>query len=343
MRHAWSRCVSIASLVLLTLAMSPAASVQSGVALAQVSSSSETLAAARALYDESRFAEALTQLRAALASGGISGRDVRSARELIARCLVRAGNRVEAKEAFKGVLRQFTGYRPDNATVPPDEQEVFQMALREVTAEEVQAGERAPASLGFSFGTGKGDNEDMGEIVVAGGGEKKFDNKNQFGGSVRFPLRPRTSIELELQRFRATNVDGNAPPNDTRYEMSALPLSISLYQAIFTGQRFRMYAFAGGGPLLTGIAKIEFGDFGGSPLNVSGQKNGSYFHGGFETELMMTQKLSLSGRFMGRSAKASGLLDDFSFDAYGVATLKGREIDFSGFAATIGLRAYIGY
>lgn len=343
MRQAWSRHVSIASLALMALTISPVAPVQGGVAYAQVSGSSEALAAARALYQESRFEEALTQVRDALASRLITGRDVQPARELMARCLVRSGNRLEAKEAFKGVLRQFPGYRPDQATVPPDEREVFDLALREVTAEQIQAGDRVPASLGFTLGTGKGDNEDMAEIVVAGGGEDKFDNKSQFGGSVRFPLRSRTSIELELQRFRATNVDGNTPPNDTRFEVSALPLSISIYQAIFSGQRLRAYAFVGGGPLLTAISKIEFGDFGGSPLNVSGQKNGTYLHAGLEGEVLVLPKLSLSARVLGRSAKAKGVLDDFTFDAYGVATLKDREIDFSGISATIGLRAYIGY
>jgi hypothetical protein len=35
---------------------------------------------------------------------------------------VKTGNRVEAKEAFKFVLRQEPGWRPDATTVPPDEQ-----------------------------------------------------------------------------------------------------------------------------------------------------------------------------------------------------------------------------
>lgn len=343
MRQAWSRPLCLAGLVLAMLACSPAAPLRDACAHAQSSPSSEALAAARALYDGSRFTEAHAQLSDALASRAITGADVRAARELMARCLVRSGNRLEAKEAFKGVLRQFPGYRPDAATVPPDEQEVFRLALREVTAEQIEAGERAPASLGFSFGTGKGENTDMAEIAVAGGGSEEYDNKNQFGGSVRFPLRPRTSLEVEMQRFRATNVDGNAPPNDVRYELTALPFSVSVYQAFFSGQRLRVNGFAGGGLLLTAISKIEFGDFGGAPLTVSGQKNGTYLHGGLEGEFLVIPKLSLTGRAMLRSAKATGVLDDFTFDAYGIATLQDREIDFSGFAATVGLRAYIGY
>ena len=42
---------------------------------------------------------------------------------------------------------------------------------------------------------------------------------------------------------------------------------------------------------------------------------------------------------MGRSAKAKGTLDEIDLGD----EFNGRTIDFSGFAATIGLRAYIGY
>lgn len=303
---------------------------------------SPALEEAQALYDGAKFTDAVARIREALSSGQLTGEDAVAARALMARCLVKSGNRLEAKQAFKFVLRQQSGWRPD-ASVGPDEVEVFELARKEVTAEQIEAGKRIPASLSFNFGTGGGDNKDMAEIAVPGGGKDKYDVKPQIGGSVRFPVAQDFSIEIELQRLRATNVDGNAPPNDTRFELTAYPLSLSLYYTALSHRWFRANLFAGGGLLSSAISKIEFGDFGGTPLTVSGQKNGTYFHGGLEAEALLHPRVALAARVMGRSATANKVLDEFDFDAYGVATLKNRKIDFSGFAATLGLRAYIGY
>lgn len=304
---------------------------------------SPALTEAQVLYDGAKFSDAIAKLREALSSGQLAGADAIAARGLLARCLVKSGNRIEAKQAFKFVLRQQPGWRPDATTAGPDEQEVFQLAQRELTAEQIAAGHRIPASMSFSYGRGSGDNEDMAEIAAAGGGSDKYDAKPQLGGAVRFPVSQRFSVELELQRLRATNVDGNAPPNDTRYEVTAYPLSLSLVHSTFSSRMFRANLFAGGGMLSSAISSIEFSNFSGTALTVSGQKNGSYFHGGLEAEFLMHPRLALTGRVMGRSAKADKVLDEFSFLAYGIASLKDRTVDFSGFSATLGLRAYIGY
>jgi hypothetical protein len=183
----------------------------------------------------------------------------------------------------------------------------------------------------------------MAEIVVAGGGSETYDSKPQIGGAVRFPVAQKFSLELELQRLRATNVDANAPPNDTRFEITAYPISLSLFHSTYTRGWLRAYLFAGGGILSSAISSIEFGDFGGTPLTVSGQANGGYFHGGLEAEALLHPRFALTGRVMARYAKAEDVLDEFDFMAYGQETLKNRSIDFSGFAATLGVRAYIGY
>jgi hypothetical protein len=304
---------------------------------------SPALEEAQALYDGAKFTDAIAKIREGLASGQLVGGEAISARALMARCLVKSGNRLEAKEAFKFVLRQQPNWRPDPTTAGPDEQEVFQLAQRELTAEQIAAGRRVPASMSFSYGTGSGDNKDMAEIAVAGGGNDKYSSKPQFGGAVRFPISPRLSLELELQRLRATDVDGNAPPNDVRYEITAYPLSLSLIHSTYSKSKFRLNLFAGAGLLSSATSTIQFSNFGGTPLTISGQKSGGYFHGGLETEVLLHPRVALTGRVMGRYAKADKVLDDFSFLAYGTASLKDRAVDFSGFAATIGLRAYIGY
>jgi hypothetical protein len=326
-------------LVLAALTLALVAAPVAGTSTAWAAS--PALEEAQSLYDGAKFNDAVARIRTALSAGEVSGAEAIAARALMARCLVKAGNRLEAKQAFKFVLRQQPGWRPD-ASVGPDEREVFELAQRELTAEQIEAGKRIPASISFNFGSGDGDNEDMAEVATPGGGEEKYDVKPQIGGAVRFPVTRTLSLELEMQRLRATNVAGTAP-NDTRFEITAYPISVSLFYTAYTQRWVRANLFAGGGILSSAISKIEFNDFGGTALNVSGQKNGSYFHGGAEAELLLHPRVAIAGRVMGRAAKAEKVWDEFDFLAWGVASMKNRTIDFSGFSATLGLRAYIGY
>lgn len=326
-------------LVLAALTLALVAAPVAGTSTAWAAS--PALEEAQSLYDGAKFNDAVARIRTALSTGEVSGSEAIAARALMARCLVKAGNRIEAKQAFKFVLRQQPGWRPD-AAVGPDEREVFELAQRELTAEQIEAGKRIPASLSFNFGTGPGDNEDMAELATPGGGEEKYDVKPQIGGAVRFPVTRSLSLELEMQRLRATNVAGTGT-GETRFEITAYPISLSLFYTAYTQRWVRANLFAGGGILSSAISKIEFNDFGGTALNVSGQKNGSYFHGGAEAELLLHPRVAVAGRVMGRAAKAEKVMDEFDFLAWGVASLKNRKIDFSGFSATLGLRAYIGY
>lgn len=301
---------------------------------------------AQSLYDGAQFKEAIAKIRDALATGQVLGADAFEARVLLARCLVKSGDRLAAKQAFKFVLRQQPGWRPDANVVPPDEQEVFALAQQELTAEQISAGKRIPASISFSWGRGAGENKDMAEIAVAGNGSDKYDVKPQLGGSVRFPIANKLSLDLELQQLRAKDHDAIAEPNTAHYEITAYPVSLSLYHSTFSTGRARLNLFAGAGLLSSAISKIDlhlnFGS-GDVPVSISGQKTGAYFHGGLEGEFLVHPRIAVTGRVMERYAKANKVLDEYGFSAYGSASLKNRSIDFSGFAATLGLRAYIGY
>ena len=53
---------------------------------------------------------------------------------------------------------------------------------------------------------------------------------------------------------------------------------------------------------------------------------------------------SLVGWLAQNYAKASGLFEDTDFDPYVTnVSISDRDIDFSGFSATLGVRAYVGY
>jgi hypothetical protein len=307
---------------------------------------SAVLAEAQSLYEAARFDEAVTRLREALSSGEVAGPDALKAKELLGRCLVKAGSRIEAREAFKSLLRQDNGYRLDAVTVPPDEMAVFDEALKDITDEQIEAGQRVPASIGLFFGIGSGANKDYGEFVADGGGDEEFESKAAFGGSVRFPLRPRLSLDIELARFRATNSDtaGAFSSEPVEYEITAIPLIVSLYWTAVPRETWRVNLFGGVGPLMASRVSFKIPGAGNSTLTISDERQGVIFQGGVEGEYLLTKRFSLSGRVAVRSATASGFYEDSQLDLYtSNVFLDDRDVNFSGFSANVALRAYIGY
>lgn len=297
---------------------------------------------AQGLYDTAKFPEAVTKLRDALGSGQITGTDALAARALMARCLVKAGNRLEAKQVFKTVLRSDPAWRPDALSVPPDEMDVFNLALKEINAEQIEAGQRIPASLMFFYGKGSGDNKSLGAVLRDGYfGSNKLDPQTEFGGAVRFPLRPRVSLDLELSRLRATGSDTTKAPNNTKFEAAAMPMVASIYWSAITGSKYRVNLFMGAGPMLAASNSIDLPFF-SVRIKVSDQKTGFYFHTGAEGEYLLTPKVAVTGRVLYRSATASKLYHDTTIE-FGSTPLKDRKVDFSGYGVHVGLRAYIGY
>jgi hypothetical protein len=309
----------------------------------QAAAPADPLATAQQQYDQSQFDQAVTTLRQALAQGQVTGGDVVRAKELLARSLARSNNRIEAKEMFKSILRQDPGYRADPVRIPPDEMEVFNLALTEFRAEQVESGRRVPASFGFFFGLGSGASKDFAEIPRAGGGADHFDSKTEFGVSVRFPLKPRLSLDFEISRFRATNSDSFAVPTRLDYETTAIPLVVSLYWTAMPHDKWRANLFLGGGPMGATRGAIKF-NRPGTGYFVADEKVGTYVHAGIEGEWLVNPHFSLNGRVLGRSAKAKGLFKDSEQTLYATnVKLADREVDFSGFGAFVGVRAYIGY
>lgn len=295
-------------------------------------------------YDGAKFEDAIAKLREALSSGQVTGSDAVAARALMARCLVKSGKRIEAKQAFKTVLRNDPGFTLDTVSAPPDEVEVFNLAAKEIQTEQIEAGQRIPASLGFHYGIGSGDNKDFAKLQKTNGGDDKMKSKPEFGVSVRFPLRPRWSLDLELARFRATGQDTVSSPNTVLFETSSIPMLVSLYYTAMSTPKLHVNVFAGGGPMVASRASIDL-NFGIVRLDIADEKVGVMIHGGLEGEYMLMPKLSLTGRVQGRYAKAENFFKGSTLNLYGPpeSELKDKKVDFSGYGAYIGMRGYIGY
>lgn len=312
------------------------------------------IARADALYEGARFSEAMGVLDRALHDGDVTGDDVIQARALRARCLVKMSRRLEAKEAFKGVLRIDRAFALDPNVVPPDEMDVFRLAAQEYDAELFAAGHRFPASIAATFGRGNCVNQDLADLASSAGvaAAPDFSEKAELGYSVRFPLRPLLSIEVEATWLRATThdllpADRNA---HTLYTAAASVFMLDLVRTLRTSPRAHVNAFVGAGPMLAeAILEDRNSLVAGRviPTQIVGHNQGWAFQAGLEGEALLRPRLALTAQVRARRADSGQLhwlRSDFEiYESYPVSKLGDRSIDFSGVAASIGLRAYIGY
>ncbi len=315
---------------------------------------SSALEQARAFYVESKFQEASNLLAEALRDGRITGDDLNAGRALRARCLAKLGRRLEAKELHKAVLRSDANFRLDALQVPPDEMEVFDLALREFKAEQVEAGKRYPSSIGAFFGKGQGVHQDFVDLASSAGvaEAEDFEGSGEFGISVRFPLKPRWSFELEMSRLRSVTSDKLPEVRNSHasYTTTATPVVATLLYHFGDNPKLHYSVFAGAG-LVSSEATLEFERSLVSgrliPTQLLGEAIGLYFQVGAEAEVFMSPRFAVAGRVSGRRANSGALewpRDDFEvYESFPQSLLGDRSVDFSGLAAQIGVRAYIGY
>jgi len=298
------------------------------------------LSKASDLYEQGKFREASDLLKVSLDKGQIATGDVQRAKELLARCWVKLGGMVaEAHELFLSMLRQDPSYRPDPIRVPPDEYDVFDRALHDFQAEKLKAEQRIPASIGGFGGWGfplTSDFTDRAEAFNQSEGTM-FDtgkkNAGEFGGSVRLPLRPRWSLDLELSHLEVRTHDSN---ENADFTMNGMPLVASAYYSVLSRPKQRVNAFLGAGPMLSASIGFRFRGEGDPSISATyDPRTGVYIHGGIEGEYLWMKRLAIGGRLLGRYAQTRG--------SNVPQPLDGMRVDFTGFAIHLGARAYIGY
>ncbi len=309
---------------------------------------------ARGLYDEARFSDAVALLERALDTGGVTGDDVIQARALRARCLVKLGRRLEAKEGFKAVLRIDRAFRLDPTVVPPDEMDSFRLASQEIDSEQFEAGRRFPASIAIIAGRGQAVNQDLADLASSAGVEASddFAEKTEFAYAVRFPLKPRLSIDFEVAWLEATTSDKLPADRNahTQYTASAMPVMVSVVKNFSTSPKHHLNAFVGAGPVICqAILEDRNSLVAGRiiPTQIVGHNQGWGAQVGVEFEQMLRPRLALAVQARARrldSGTLHWLRSDYEiYESWDASRLGERSIDFSGVAASIGLRAYIGY
>ena len=80
-------------------------------------------------YNEGRFEEGVQILKVPVAEKRCPEADLLDAREMLARCYVRAGDSTAALEEFKALICQSPTWQPDTDRVQPEEVAVFRLAF----------------------------------------------------------------------------------------------------------------------------------------------------------------------------------------------------------------------
>lgn len=288
------------------------------------------------LYDRGEYEKASTTLQSALDGGGVLGDDVVRARALLGRCYVKAGRAADARAAFLGALERDPAFRLSRRTVPPDEYAVFGEALAAFNAERERRAQRVPASIALFGGIDGASHSALEDFASRHGGNDVERNK-EFGFSVRFPIASRWSLDLELLSIGAKTSADTLSFNDYDVETEGAVLAANLYWTWFQRPKTRVYLFTGAGALSGDLGLINK-DFSG--VRTLASENGVYAQGGAEAEYLLHPRVSLSVRGLGRYALSRKLnFGDFNNSSLDVG---GSRVDFRGYAAQLGLRAYIG-
>jgi len=117
-----------------------------------------------------------------------------------------------------------------------------------------------------------------------------------------------------------------------------------VYWTALPRAHYRANVFVGGGPMLASRMSVDLPFTSTIRLQLADEAVGTYFHGGIEGEYLFHPRLSVNARVLGRYAKVKKLFKNADPELkFEDVPFRDREVDFSGFGAFVGLRAYIGY
>ena len=186
-------------------------------------------------------------------------------------------------------------------------------------------------SLGGNFGVGTYSNSDFNDALESGG-IKGVKDGWEFGGTLRYGLSPKMGLELEGMKLdgKSTTTSGT---DELNVHTKGLAMPLNLLIGLSQNDKYDFNAIVGAGPLLN--AKFTADD--GTSDTESGSKTAFMGQGGFEGDYFMSRQFALSGRVLGRYAKASNVDIDKNDPSAG-----NIDLDMSGFAFNLGLRVFFG-
>ena len=206
-------------------------------------------------------------------------------------------------------------------------------ALLALTLFAVPASAEGPWSLGANFGVGTYSNSDLNDDLEASG-LKAVKDGWEFGGTIRKGMSPKTSLELEgmMMDGKSTTEEGTTTVD---FHTKGIAMPVNFLYGLSQNDTHDFSLLVGAGPVfnMKGTANAE--DSGVTAETESGSKTAFMAQGGFEGDYKVSTKFALSGRVLGRYAKANDV--DVNKDDPSDGTF---DIDHSGFAFSLGMRMF---
>jgi hypothetical protein len=188
-------------------------------------------------------------------------------------------------------------------------------------------------SLGANFGVGTYSNSNLNDQLEADG-IKAVKDGYEFGGTIRKGMSVKSSLELEgmTMNGKSTTEEGTSSL-DVHTKGIAMPVNF-LY-ALSQNDTHDFNLLVGAGPVLNMHGTFHAEDPSGSGDTETGSKTAFMAQGGFEGDYKVSTQFALSGRVLGRYAKASDVDVDKNDSSAGTF-----DIDHSGFAFSLGMRMF---
>ena len=188
-------------------------------------------------------------------------------------------------------------------------------------------------SLGANFGVGTYSNSDLNDQLATDGVKAGKDGW-EFGGTLRKGMSVKTSLELEGMTMNGkSTTEFGTSSLDVHTKGIAMPVNF-LY-ALSQNDTHDFNLLVGAGPVLNMHGTFHAEDPSGSGETETGSKTAFMAQGGFEGDYKVSTQFALSGRVLGRYAKASDVDVNKNDSSQGTF-----DIDHSGFAFSLGMRMF---
>ena len=188
-------------------------------------------------------------------------------------------------------------------------------------------------SLGANFGVGTYSNSNLNEQIESAGG-KAVKEGWEFGGTIRKGMSVKTSLELEGMTMdgKSTTESGGTT---TDFHTKGIAMPVNFLYALSQNDTHDFNLLVGAGPVLNMHGSIKSENGGVTAEGESASKTAFMAQGGFEGDYKMSNQFALSGRVLGRYAKADNVDADKDDPSQGTI-----DIDHSGFAFSLGMRMF---
>ena len=184
-------------------------------------------------------------------------------------------------------------------------------------------------SLGGTFGAGIYAGGSFNDSLAAFG-YREVKTGWEYGGSIRYRVRPRLSIDAEIVSMNGRGTTDSVDPKFVA-ETHGIAIAVSLYQQMSQNDAYSFSLFGGAGPAFGMKWTAEQG----AAQFKSRTKATWYAHAGFEGQIKAGGRFGFVSRALGRVAMARDVAQDDDPSTR-------FDVSMNGAAFSVGIRWYFG-